>query len=129
MATVNVNQVELDRYFNKILNEIAVEARRLAPVGQGDLQRGINVIGNKIVVEAVDSSGKSYAASVELGRSPGHMPPGGPNSRLAIWAGTPGRAVWELSKQIAIHGIKPKPFFFPAVRLIAERHFKNVRVR
>ena len=130
MAQIRVNQTEMNKYFNKILNEIAVEARRLAPVDQGDLQRSINVSGNRIHVDAVDSSGNSYAASVEFGRAPGgRTPPGGPDSRLAVWAGTPGRAVWELAKAIARKGIRPKPFFFPAVRLIAERHFTNVKTR
>jgi hypothetical protein len=131
MAQIRINQNELNRYFNKLANEIAAEARRLAPVNQGDLQRSINVVGNnKIVVDAVDSSGGSYAASVEYGRKPGgRTPPGGPGSRLAIWAGTPGNAVWQLARAIAEKGIKPRPFFWPAVRTVAERHFKNVRMR
>ncbi len=131
MAKVTINQAELDKFFNKIANEIAEEARRLAPIDQGDLQRGINVVGsNKVVANATDASGNSYSASVELGRAPGgKTPPGGPDSRLAIWAGTPGRAVWQLAKAIAARGILPKPFFFPAVKTIAERHFRNVRVR
>lgn len=129
MATVFINQAELNRFFNKILNEIADEARRLAPTGQGDLQRSINVVGRKIVIDPVDANGKSYAAAVEFGRGPGKMPPYGPNSRLAIWAGTPGNAVWQLAKLIAERGIRPKPFFFPAVKRVAERHFTNVRIR
>lgn len=129
MATVRVNQTELNKYFNKILNEIAAEARRRAPVDQGDLQRSIDVVGNRIVVDPRDDSGNSYAAAVEFGRAPGKVPPGGPDSRLAIWAGTPGRAVWELARAIAQRGIRPRPFFFPAVKAIAERHFINVRVR
>lgn len=130
MASLNVNQAELNKYFNKILNEIADEARRRAPIDQGDLQRSINVIGNKIVVDAVDASGTSYAASVEFGRAPGQRtPPFGPGSRLAIWAGTPGNAVWQLARLIAERGIAPKPFFFPAVKAIAERHFINIKVR
>lgn len=130
MAIIRIDQTEFDRYKRIILEEIAAEARRLAPVDQGQLHDSIQVVGDKIVVNAVDANGRSYAAAVEFGRAPGQtMPPGGPNSRLAIWAGTPGRAVWELAKAIAARGIRPKPFFFPAVKIIAERHFRNVKIR
>lgn len=130
MADLRINQAKLNQFFNKIANEIAEEARNLAPVDQGDLKREIKVVGdNKIVVNPVDASGKSYAGAVEFGRSPGTTPPFGPGSRLAIWAGTPGRAVYELARAIAQRGIRPQPFFFPAVKKVAERHFKNVRSR
>lgn len=130
MADVWVNQVELNKFFNKILNEIADEARLLAPQAQGDLRRSINVVGNKIIINPVDVNGKSYAMAVEFGRPPGsRIPPGNAEGRLAIWAGTPGRAVWQLARAIAERGIKAKPFFFPAVKRVAERHFTNVRVR
>lgn len=131
MAIIRINQAKLNQYFNKIANEIADEARKRAPVDQGDLRRGIKVVGdNKIVVNAVDANGKSYAASVELGRRPGGpTPPASAGSRLSIWAGTPNRAVWELAKAIAQSGIKPHPFFFPAVKAVAERHFRNIRIR
>lgn len=131
MADLRINQSELNKYFNKIANEIAEEARNLAPVDQGDLKREIKVVGdNKIVVNPVDASGKSYASSVEFGRAAGGpVPPFSAGSRLSIWAGTPGRAVWELAKAIAQRGIRPQPFFFPAVKKVAERHFKNVRTR
>lgn len=130
MATVRVNQTELNKFFNKVLNEIAAEARKRAPIDQGDLQRSIKVVGNKLVVDAVDATGKGYAAAVEFGRAAGKKtPPYGPGSRLAIWAGTPGNAVWQLARIIAQKGIKPRPFFFPAVKAVSERIFKNVRVR
>lgn len=131
MADLRINQAKLNQFFNKIANEIANEARDLAPVDQGDLKREIKVVGdNRIVVNPVDANGKSYAGAVEFGRAPGGpTPPFGAGSRLAIWAGTPGRAVYELARAIAQRGIRPQPFFFPAVKKVAERHFKNVRIR
>ena len=131
MADLWINQANLNRFFNRLAQEIAQEARNRAPVDQGQLRDSIRVeSNNRIVINPVDENGRSYAASVEFGRAPGgRVPPGGPDSRLAIWAGTPGRAVWELAKAIARKGIRPKPFFFPAVKLVAERYLKNVRVR
>ena len=131
MANLWINQSNLNRFLNRMANEIAEEARRRAPIDQGQLRDSIRVEGNnRIVVNPVDANGVSYAASVEFGRQPGQkMPPYGPDSRLAIWAGTPGQAVYMLAKAIAARGIRPKPFFFPAVRAIAERYLKNVRVR
>lgn len=131
MASLRINQGNLDRFFNKIAQEVAQEARSLAPVDQGDLKRSINVVGNsRIVINPVDVNGKSYAAAVEFGRAPGERtPPYNPGSRLSIWAGTPGQAVWHLARAIAQRGIRPKPFFFPAVKKVAEKYFKNVRVR
>lgn len=131
MASVRVNQKQLDKFFNKVAQEIAEEARRLAPIGQGDLRREIKVVGNnRIVINPVDVNGRSYAAAVEHGRAPGSaIPPFGAGSRLSIWAGTPGRAVRELARAIARRGIRPKPFFFPAVQAVAAKRFKNLRVR
>lgn len=130
MADVFINQDEFNKFVNKILNEIAAEARLLAPIGQGDLRGSINVVGSKILINPVDINGKSYAAAVEYGRAPGHKrPPFGPGSRLSVWAGTPGRATRQLAQIIADRGIRAKPFFFPAVKKVAERHFINVRVR
>lgn len=130
MADLWINKSELDRFFNRIANEIANEARQRVPVAQGQLRDSIKVVdSNRVVVDAVDVNGQSYAASVEHGRAPGVMPPYGPNSRLAIWAGTPGRAVKMLARAIAERGIRPQPFFFPAVQAVASRFLKNVRVR
>lgn len=130
MANLWINRSEMDKFFNKIANEIAEEARQRVPVAQGQLHDSIKVVGNnRVVADAVDVNGQSYASSVEFGRSPGTMPPYGPNSRLAIWAGTPGRAVKMLARAIAERGIAPKPFFFSAVQIVAARHFKNVRAR
>lgn len=130
MATLKINQPALDAYFNKILNEIVTEAKSRVPVGQGTLQNSIKAIGNKLVVDAVDASGRGYAAAVEFGRNPGSaIPPGGPESRLATWANSPGQAVWKLARLIAERGIAAQPFLFPAVKAIAERHFINVKAR
>lgn len=131
MARVWINQAELSKLYNRLAQEIAQEARNRAPVGQGQLRDSIKVVGdNRIVVNPVDVNGRSYAAAVELGRAPGQrIPPGGPDSRLALWAGTPGQAVWMLARAIADRGTQPKPFFFPAVKAVAERFLRNVRVR
>lgn len=131
MANLWVNQANLNKFFNKIAQEVAQEARNRAPVNQGQLRDSIHVEGNnRIIVNPVDVNGTSYAASVEFGRKPGGpLPPGGPDSRLAIWAGTPGRAVWELARRIAERGTRAQPFFFPAVITVAGRYLKNVRAR
>lgn len=131
MANLWINQANLNRLFNRVAQEVAQEARNRAPIDQGQLRDSIQVVGDdRVVVNPVDVNGVSYAASVEFGRQPGQkMPPYGPDSRLAIWAGTPGQAVYMLAKAIAARGIAPKPFFFPAVRAVAEKYLRNVRTR
>lgn len=133
MAQVSVNIGALNSFLNntvqpyllKQAQEIAEEARRLAPEGAtGDLKGNIRVertFGSKggVTVKA-DSP---HAGFVHQGTGPGHIPNPRPNyfpgirkRGLVIWSDSKGLNPYTVAKGIFVHGTPAKPFLEDAVQ-------------
>lgn len=100
-------------------NDIADEARALAPVDTGALRSSISSkfsttpLARSIVVANV-----SYAQYVHDGRKPGSPPP---TAAVAGWARKKGLNPYLVARAIGRRGIKGRPFFTDAVKKIVSR--------
>ena len=116
----------VQRAVTAIGNDIAQEAKSLAPVDTGALRSSISSkfsttpLARSIVVANV-----AYAQFVHDGRRPGSPPP---TAAVAGWARRKGLNPYLVARAIGRRGIKGRPFFTDAVKKIVTQVSNHLRV-
>ncbi len=139
---VKVNIVALNRFMSRVVQpyllkkaeDIAEEARRLAPVGAtNDLRDSIEVrpIGNGGVQIRVNAP---HAGFVEYGTGPQANPPRAPyypklrRRGLILWSESKGLNPGAVASSIAVKGTPANPFFEESItRVLGRFNFRWIR--
>lgn len=136
MAKIQVNIAGLNRFLSlsvqpfllRKAQEIADEARVLAPVGTGELRNSITVErGPKF--SAVVRVRADYAGFVHQGTGPGHIPNPQPayfprvrKRGIIVWADSKGLNPYAVAHGISQKGTQANPFLEEAIQKILGRN-------
>lgn len=104
----------------KIQNDARDNIRKNGTTYKGNLARSIRRIDPVSASRGVVIVGESYGPVVEMGRSPGKMPPSAPLERWAqLKLGVSGLG-FVIAKKIAERGTRAQPYFEPSMRTNAQ---------